>query len=75
LRYRVSSRELAGRPDIVFARARVAVFCDGDFWHGKNLHARVERLKSNRPGEDTWRCGARAAKLAECDERDRSGLS
>lgn len=27
-------RGLPGRPDFVFARARVAVFVDGDFWHG-----------------------------------------
>jgi DNA mismatch endonuclease (patch repair protein) len=25
---------LPGRPDIVFPRAKVAVFIDGDFWHG-----------------------------------------
>jgi DNA mismatch endonuclease (patch repair protein) len=25
---------LPGRPDFVFVRARVAVFVDGDFWHG-----------------------------------------
>lgn len=27
-------RELPGRPDFVFPAARVAVFVDGDFWHG-----------------------------------------
>lgn len=26
--------KLAGRPDIIFPRARVAVFLDGCFWHG-----------------------------------------
>ncbi|MDP9190204.1 MAG: very short patch repair endonuclease [Acidobacteriota bacterium] len=26
-------RDLPGKPDIVFSRARVVVFCDGDFWH------------------------------------------
>ena len=26
--------DLPGRPDFVFRRARVAVFVDGDFWHG-----------------------------------------
>ncbi|MBS0222177.1 MAG: very short patch repair endonuclease [Proteobacteria bacterium] len=34
LRYRVHVRELPGRPDIVFARSKVIVFIDGDFWHG-----------------------------------------
>jgi DNA mismatch endonuclease (patch repair protein) len=34
LRFRKHVRELPGRPDIVFPRPRVAVFIDGDFWHG-----------------------------------------
>ena len=28
------ARDLAGRPDFVFRDAKVAVFVDGDFWHG-----------------------------------------
>jgi DNA mismatch endonuclease (patch repair protein) len=28
------AKELPGRPDFVFRRKRVAVFVDGDFWHG-----------------------------------------
>ena len=27
-------RDLPGKPDIVFRRAKVTVFIDGDFWHG-----------------------------------------
>ena len=26
--------KLFGRPDFVFSRQRIAVFCDGCFWHG-----------------------------------------
>jgi DNA mismatch endonuclease (patch repair protein) len=33
LRYRVRTA-VHGKPDIVFPGARVAVFVDGDFWHG-----------------------------------------
>jgi len=44
-RYRVSVRGLTGNPDIAFLRQRVAIFCDGDFWHGRDLEVRVERLK------------------------------
>ena len=33
-RFRKHAPDLAGRPDIVFRSARVAVFIDGDFWHG-----------------------------------------
>jgi DNA mismatch endonuclease (patch repair protein) len=35
---------LPGRPDIAFHRYCVAVFCDGDFWHGRHLEDRVARL-------------------------------
>lgn len=34
LRYRVHRKNLPGKPDIVFGPAMVAVFVDGDFWHG-----------------------------------------
>jgi DNA mismatch endonuclease, patch repair protein len=33
-RFRKHVRRLPGRPDVVFAAERVAVFVDGDFWHG-----------------------------------------
>ena len=45
LRYRVDVRTLPGRPDIVFARERVVVFCDGDFWHGRDLSERLSKLQ------------------------------
>lgn len=31
------ARGLPGSPDIVFRRCRLAVFIDGDFWHGRNF--------------------------------------
>lgn len=34
LRFRTHCKSLPGCPDLVFATARVAVFIDGDFWHG-----------------------------------------
>jgi DNA mismatch endonuclease (patch repair protein) len=37
LRYRKYCRDLPGRPDIVFRRERLAVFVDGDYWHGRLL--------------------------------------
>lgn len=33
-RYRVHAKWLPGSPDVAFTRCRVAVFIDGDFWHG-----------------------------------------
>ena len=35
-RYFVNYKKLPGKPDIVFIKQRVVVFCDGDFWHGHN---------------------------------------
>lgn len=46
LRYRIDVRDLPGKPDIVFTKARVAVFCDGDFWHGRNLNDRLTKLEA-----------------------------
>src|SRR5438045_941326 len=45
LRYRVDVGRLHGRPDIVFVAARVVVFCDGDFWHGKDWPTRQRKLR------------------------------
>lgn len=51
LRYRVDASDLPGRPDIAFSRARVAVFCDGDFWHGRNWNQRRAKLRGgSNPG-------------------------
>lgn len=36
LRYRVNDAKLPGKPDIVFSRVKIVVFCDGDYWHGHN---------------------------------------
>jgi DNA mismatch endonuclease (patch repair protein) len=44
LRYRKNVDTLPGKPDIVFVRARVAVFCDGDFWHGRNWEEQKPKL-------------------------------
>jgi DNA mismatch endonuclease (patch repair protein) len=33
-RFRKHVSSLPGSPDIVFGRQRIAVFIDGDFWHG-----------------------------------------
>lgn len=34
LRFRKHVKNLPGKPDIVFVNKKVAVFLDGDFWHG-----------------------------------------
>lgn len=42
--YRIDVASLPGRPDLVVPAARLAIFCDGDFWHGRNLRQRLGRL-------------------------------
>lgn len=44
LRYRKNVSTLPGKPDIVFPGPRVVVFCDGDFWHGKDWESRRPKL-------------------------------
>ena len=41
--YKVAMK-LSGRPDIVFTKYKVAIFCDGDFWHGYKFDEWKERL-------------------------------
>jgi DNA mismatch endonuclease, patch repair protein len=44
-RFRKNVRDLPGRPDIIFRAQRVVVFCDGDFWHGRDWPQRRRKLK------------------------------
>jgi len=53
LRFRKNRADLPGKPDIVFLSARVAVFCDGDFWHGRNWRRLSSQLRK-RANPDYW---------------------
>lgn len=44
-RFRKHVKNLPGKPDIVFPTRKVAVFIDGDFWHGYNFEATRDKLK------------------------------
>ncbi|MBE7727917.1 MAG: very short patch repair endonuclease [Enterocloster citroniae] len=57
LRYRVNYKKLPGKPDIVFTKYQIAVFCDGDFWHGHNWVIRgLNSLEEELEGySDFWR--------------------
>lgn len=37
-------KRAAGSPDVALPRKKIAVFVDGDFWHGRTFKARRERL-------------------------------
>jgi len=45
-RFRKHPKDMPGKPDIVFPRARVAVFVDGDFWHGYRFPAWRDKVSS-----------------------------
>jgi DNA mismatch endonuclease, patch repair protein len=45
--HRVDLTDCAVRPDVVFTRARVAVFIDGCFWHRCPLHATDPKANSD----------------------------
>jgi DNA mismatch endonuclease, patch repair protein len=46
LRYRKYAASLPGKPDLTFARTKVAVFVDGDFWHGWRFDEWEHKLSS-----------------------------
>jgi DNA mismatch endonuclease (patch repair protein) len=50
-RYRKNRADLPGAPDIVFNGARVIVFVDGDFWHGKNWETLKTKLERGHNSE------------------------
>lgn len=47
-RYRRNYKKLPGSPDIAITKYKVAIFVDGEFWHGQNWENRKAKLKSNR---------------------------
>ena len=47
-RYRKNDKRLPGSPDIAILRHRIAIFVDGEFWHGKDWETRKPRLQRNR---------------------------
>ena len=50
-RYRVNDKKLPGSPDIAIQKHHIAVFVDGEFWHGYDWENRKQKLKRNR---DYW---------------------
>jgi DNA mismatch endonuclease, patch repair protein len=65
LRYRKNVKSLPGKPDIVFFRNKVAIFCDGDFWHGREWPKLRVKLKQGS-NSNYW-----VQKIRSNIERDR----
>jgi DNA mismatch endonuclease Vsr len=50
-RYRKNDRSVFGKPDLSMKKYRLAIFVDGEFWHGKDWESRKYDIKSN---QDFW---------------------
>ena len=50
-RYRKNYKDLPGKPDIVLAKEKIAIFCDGEFFHGKDWEILKPRLAKSNNGE------------------------
>jgi len=48
IRYRKNYTKLPGAPDIALTKYRIAIFCDGEFWHGKDWEVKKPKILSNR---------------------------
>ncbi len=52
-RYRKNYKQLPGSPDIALTKYKIAVFCDGEFFHGKDWEVLRPKLE-NSNNSDFW---------------------
>lgn len=50
-RYRKNCKDVFGKPDIVFKKQKIAIFCDSKFWHGCDWENQKKRIGTN---SDFW---------------------
>ena len=50
-RYRKNYKKLPGKPDIVLTKYKIAIFCDGEFFHGKDWEILKPRLEKGNSSE------------------------
>ena len=50
-RYRKNYKGLPGNPDIVLTKYKIAIFCDGEFFHGKDWEVLKPRLEKGNNSE------------------------
>lgn len=63
-RYRKNYNKLPGKPDIVLTKYKVAIFCDGEFFHGKDWEVLKPKLEKGNNSE-YW-----ISKISKNRERD-----
>lgn len=47
IKYSRASKNIFGKPDFVFRKYKIAVFCDSEFFHGKDWQVSKLRIKTN----------------------------
>ena len=47
-RYRRNDKSVIGKPDFVFRKIKLAIFCDSEFWHGKDWDSQHKRITTNK---------------------------
>ncbi|MCL5290795.1 MAG: DNA mismatch endonuclease Vsr [Firmicutes bacterium] len=70
LRYKICQSNLPGKPDIVIPSKRLAIFIDGDFWHGiqwrkRNLSALEEQFRETG-SKEYWQNKIRRNMSRDC---------
>jgi len=48
LRYRKNNKSVIGKPDFTFKKIKLAIFCDSEFWHGKDWETQQKRIGTNQ---------------------------
>lgn len=52
-RYRKNYKNIPGSPDIALTKYKIAIFCDGEFFHGKDWEILKPRLEQGK-NPDYW---------------------
>lgn len=52
-RYRKNFKGLPGKPDIAITKHKIAIFCDGEFFHGKDWEVKKPKLMNSK-NSDYW---------------------
>lgn len=50
-RYRKNDKTVFGKPDLTFTRYKLAIFVDGEYFHGKDWDTEKHRIQTNK---DFW---------------------
>ncbi len=48
LRFRLHNKSLFGNPDIAIKKYKLAIFIDGEFWHGHNWEFKKKKINANK---------------------------